>query len=144
MTEEICEICGMRGWHEPCNTALAAAELCQRELDQMMLAKYAKYGGLGLQSEQSRESYARVRMKLEAYLKRPLESAAEFALEGNGWWFIPEGWIGMLGYVIETESEALYPLGSGLHALYGRSGYHVPWGAIDAYLDGRIEPVHEK
>ena len=142
MTEEICEICGKKGRHEPCSSALDAAKRRRRELDQAMLAMYAAHGSFGLCSEMSRNSYLRARELLETHLKRSLQSLPEQALEGHGWWFIPEGWIGMLGFVVEVQSSTIYPLGSGLLALYGRNGYQAPWGAIEAYLDGKVEPVH--
>jgi hypothetical protein len=142
MSEPICEICGKRGWHEPCSRAAAEAQRRGEEADKAMLAKHAKHGAFGLQSTASGESYEKAKDLLETFLGRPVRAPAKRSLEGNGWWFIPEGWIGMLGFVVEVESRTVFPLGSGLQALYGNAGNLAPWGVIEAYLSGEVEGVH--
>jgi len=71
---------------------------------------------------------------------RTLDASVKRSLQGRGWWYIAERWVGMLGFVVEVESSTIFPLGSGLEALYGRSG-HAPWGAIEAYLSRKVEGV---
>ena len=141
MSEDVCEVCGKRGWHEPCSSISAAVELRDRELDEAMLAKHSKHGAFGLTSQESQDAYDRAKQLLEAHLGRVLQAPAERSLEGRGWWFVPEGWVGMLGFVVEVESNTIFPLGSGLLALYGHNGYRAPWGAIEAYLDHGVEGI---
>ena len=140
MSKIICEYCGKYGWHEPCRAALAAAGRRGRELDKAMLAKHAKHGVFGLASQESQASYGRAKQLLETYLSRTLNASVKRSLQGHGWWYIPEGWVGMLGFVVEVESSTIFPLGSGLGALYGRGG-HAPWGAIEAYLSRKVEGI---
>jgi hypothetical protein len=59
-----------------------------------MVKKYGAFGAFGLNSEASRDEYIRSRDLLAHYLKRPVKADFADVLEGKGWWFIPEGWIG--------------------------------------------------
>jgi hypothetical protein len=90
------------------------------------------FGVIGVNSEASQGEWVDAKHLSENYLNREISSDENSVLQGSGWWFIPEGWIGMLGFVVEVQSCTVFPLGSGLQALHGRSGLQAPRGAIEA------------
>lgn len=137
----ICELCGTYGFHPACEARAVEIGRQFAEHDRLYLQTYALHGRYGSAGEASRHSLAQACQVLAAYLQRPVEQDLDRAIEGDGWWFIPEGWIGMIGFIVEKEGDAIYPLGSGLAGRcklpYARSS----WCGIDAYLNGQVEAV---
>lgn len=137
----ICEICGRTGTHPACLARALEVSRQFRECDARLLKQYALHGVYGVAGPESRASFDLAVDALQRYLGRPLQCKLDQAIEGARWWFIPEGWIGMIGFIVEKDSQTLYPLGSGL---VGRSKLlwtPAHWCAIVEYLGGHIEPV---
>lgn len=112
------------------------------ENERRLLEQHALHGAYGVAGAAARQSYDSALAALSAYLERPLDCDLDHAIEGAGWWFIPEGWIGMLGFVVEKEGATIYPLGSGLAARNRLPNASALWCAIDAYLHGQVEAVN--
>jgi hypothetical protein len=109
----ICEYCGRRGEHPECERAVAEAVLRYQKADAALLLRYAAFGEYGVRPE-SEQSFTQACAVLEGYLGRPPSFDRSRSLEANSWWFLPEGWIGMIGFIVEKGTDLLYPLGSGL------------------------------
>ena len=62
--------------------------------------------------------------------RAPQYSAAE-VIEATSWFYIPWGWIGCLGWIVEKDEGTIFKLGSGLGGIDK---------AIDAYQEGTLEP----
>jgi hypothetical protein len=130
----VCELCGRSGRHPACEER--ALEL-QREFDRIdaeMLRQHALFGARGLCSNASSDSFAAARRQLVAYLQRPLDLDPGRAIEGDTWWFLPEGWIGMIGFIVEKATGAVLPLGSGVLGLHRGPRMGADWIAIQYYL----------
>lgn len=135
--DEMCEYCGRKGRHHACEQAVAESARLYREADAAFLRQYAaRYGVHGPSSEQS---FSRACAVLAAFLGRDLECEREQAIEGKTWWFLPERWIGIIGFIVEKESERVFMLGSGLASLSQLKNAYSHWHGIDAYLSGKIQ-----
>lgn len=137
----ICEYCGRSGEHPECEQAVAEAVLRHQKADAELLRKYAEHGAYGIHGPKSTESFTRACASLESYLGRPLSFDCASALEANNWWFLPEKWIGMIGFVVEKETGLVYPLGSGLASLAILPNVGAHWSAILEYVSGHLRPV---
>ncbi|MDM5178965.1 hypothetical protein PO883_17325 [Massilia sp. DJPM01] len=137
----ICEICGKRGYHAACAAHALQAERQFHENDTRQLQQYAVHQVRGAVGPQSQASLDRAVAALAAYLKRPLECDLGNAIEGDSWWFIPEGWIGMIGFIVEKRSSTIYALGSGLVAWSKLPHTGSDWCGIFSYLNGKVNAV---
>ena len=142
--EGICEVCGKRGFHAECDAKVVDLEREYREHDGELLKAHARYGAYGIIGPDSVATYNRAREVLQRYLGRELESSAEEAIEGNSWWYFAEGWIGMIGFVVEKDGAAIFPLGSGLSARCRRPHTPANWSGILAYLAGAVAAGEDK
>ena len=139
--EEACQICGIGtdGMHPAC-AAGARAMAADFEADnQAMLQKHALFQARGIQSDTSRESLARAVACLTRYLKQTPDFDSGKLIEGDDWWFIPHGWIGVMGFVVEKSTQKIFILGSGLASTSVRR--YSCWSGIEAYLAGGVKPV---
>ncbi|NHZ80202.1 hypothetical protein F2P44_13085 [Massilia sp. CCM 8695] len=136
-----CEICGKRGYHEVCAARVLQIERQFLENHVRLLQQHAVHGALGAAGPQSQASLDRAVAALTAYLKRPLECDLGNAIEGDSWWFIPEGWIGMIGFIVEKRSSTIYALGSGLVAWSKLQYTNSDWCGILSYLNGKVDAV---
>lgn len=127
----ICSGCGKHGFHPACEARAVERLRAFDEAKRQLLEQHALHGKKGVVGAASRQSYDCALAALSAYLERPLD--------GAGWWFIAEGWIGMIGYIVEKEGATIYPLGSGLAARYCLPNASADWRAIVAYLNGEVE-----
>jgi hypothetical protein len=137
----ICEYCGRSGEHSECEQAVAEAVLRYQKADEELLRKYAEHGAYGVHGTKSAESFAQACASLEGYLGRPLAFDRASAIEASSWWFLPEGWIGMIGFIVEKGTGLVYPLGSGLGSRTSLPDVGARWSAILEYVSGHVQPV---
>ncbi len=142
--EGICEVCGKRGLHAACDAKVLDIERQYRENGAALLKEHARYGSYGIIGPDSLGTYNRAKVVLQRYLGRELESSAEQAIEGNSWWYFSEGWIGMIGFIVEKDGAAIFPLGSGLLARCPRPHTPANWCGILAHLAGAVAPESNK
>ncbi|NHZ43738.1 hypothetical protein [Massilia aquatica] len=137
----VCSGCGKYGFHPACEARAVERVRAFDEAKRRLLEQHALHGTYGIVGAASRQSYDCALAALSAYLERPLDGNPEHAVEGAGWWFIAEGWIGMLGFIVEKEGATIYPLVSGLAGRYRLPNASADWCAIVAYVNGRVEAV---
>lgn len=139
--EDACQICGtgITGTHPECEARALAIEAEFKADDQEMLKECARFCAYGIHSDDSRESLARAIASLTRYLGYAPEFDEEELIEGDDWWFVSHGWIGVIGFVVEKSTDRIFSIGSGLGAISQRR--YVRWVGIDAYLAGRLKPV---
>lgn len=140
----ICEYCGCSGEHPECEQAVAEAVLRHQKADVELLQRYATHGAYGVHGRKSEESFAQACAVLKSHLGKPLSFDRASALEASGWWFLPEGWIGMIGFIVENGTGLVYPLGSGLASRNIQPDVGASWSAILEYLSGNVRPDQRK
>lgn len=134
----VCEYCGRSGLHPECEHQAAEAIRIQQAQCAKLASKFALHGSYGIVTPESEISLSLAEKSLHAYLgELPAYDAGQL-IEGDRWWFIPVGWIGMTGFVVEKTSQKIFPLGSGLVALHVSPAWPVPWCAIREYLVGNV------
>lgn len=138
----ICEYCGRTGEHPECERAAMEAELRYKRADAEQLQTHSRFGSYGVRGPESEKSFRLACAVLEGYLERPAAFDPDRAIEGDCWWFLPEGWIGMIGFVVEKQTSRLFPLGSGLASWGGAPHAGAVWAAIHQYLSGNVQPVN--
>lgn len=134
----ICESCGKPGQHDVCEARKIDIARRFRDTDLLLLQQHAVQNAYGI-APASRASFERAAEALQAYLRQPLRYNAQRVIEGDSWWFIDEGWIGVIGFVVEKRGGALFALGSARPVACTYSCAH--WDGILAYLAGRVEAV---
>jgi hypothetical protein len=140
--EGICHICGKPGYHEACEKRELEIAKKFKNNDQLFIKRYAVHNKYGV-TESSKSSYHNAFSILDSFLSRQdLKFEKDQVVEGDRWWFFPNDWIGLIGFIVEKETGKIYPLGSGL-AGYDKKYHFVPahWVAIDKYLNGSVESV---
>ena len=135
-----CEICGLSGVHPDCERKAAESELLYRTVDAELLQRYSVAGCYGPSTFASSESLAEASSALRAHLDRDLCYDPSQAVEGHDWWFIPEGWIGVIGFIVQKSDGKIFCLGSGLVGLKSDSSLYAHWAGIDAYFHGGVRP----
>lgn len=138
--EGICEICGKKGSHPECEARMVEAERKIKERDADLLEQHSLFGAYGIVGPDSQKSFVLSVSALQGYLRRPLECDLSCAIEASEWWYIPEGWFGMIGFIVEKSSFTIYPLGSGLVGRCNLEFTSAHWCGIIAYLEGHVEP----
>ena len=139
----VCEICGKSGQHPDCEARARRALYDQLVADAAMLRKHSLHGARGICSSDSLLSLDAAERRLLEYLRRPLEFDPHSLIEAEHWWFIPEGWIGKLGFIVEKQSGKVFPLGSGLAWPGDDATPGGDWSAITRYLQGQVEPTDD-
>jgi len=133
----VCEICGRSGRHSECEERARRRHDETLVADATMLRRHARFGDYGVHSADSARSLEVARLQLEDYLGRATSFDPARCVEGESWWFLPESWIGMIGFIVEKPTGAIFPLGSGIVGLYGHeSRMSASCIAICWYLDG--------
>lgn len=140
----ICHICGEPGYHDTCDQKELDIENEYRKNDVAFLARYSLHDSFGVQ-DSSRCSFNKALDTLRSFLAQPPDFDEARVIEGAEWWFFPNGWIGIIGFIVEKDTNNIYPLGSGLANIHFRNKEYefVPgyWVGIEQYLSGRLEPV---
>ena len=134
----VCEYCGSKGFHPQCELAMAESHRRFQEMDADYLQRYSLHGSYGIVGEESVQTYEQARTALENHLLRPLECGVDRTIEGKNWWFFPEGWIGVIGFIVEKDSNCVIALGSGLVGLSGLANTPGHWCGIVEYVAGRV------
>lgn len=137
----ICNTCGRPGEHEACKRRVEELVRLCREKEAYMFRRYTVHRCKGAVTAELARSLAQAVATLQRYLNRDLDCDLAQAIEGDDWWYLPEGWIGMIGFIVEKRSQAIYPLGSGLAGRCREPHLYAYWCGILAYLDGIAEPV---
>lgn len=139
--EDICELCGRMGVHPACAARAVEIDRLFQESDNRLLEQYALHRRRGIAGHASQASFDQAVDALQGYLGRALECPTDQSIEGDAWWYIPECWIGIIGFVVDKRSFSIFPLGSGLHALSKLTNTPACWSGIFAFLGGHVEPV---
>jgi hypothetical protein len=139
--EGVCHMCGKPGYHEVCEAHEKEIEDKYKENDLLYLKIYAVNGQYGISNN---SSYQLALKTLKEFLDQPPVFDKEYVIEGDTWWYFPNGWIGVIGFIIEKNSSSIYLLGSGWGGIRDEKYKSVPahWVAIEAYINGQIEPVN--
>jgi hypothetical protein len=135
-----CPYCGRSGQHPQCETKAIELDRRYRETDEEHLRKYSVHGLYGVVGPDSEQSFARAFQLLERHLRRLPTFDRASAIEGGEWWFLPEGWIGMIGFIVEKRTDRIFALGSGLGSWRPQADSYAHWCAIHAYLSGHVLP----
>ncbi|MBR7632272.1 hypothetical protein [Janthinobacterium lividum] len=139
--EGVCEICGMQGAHPACEKRAIEADRKVQQRESEFLERYSLHGRRGSVGHYSKDSLDQAVRALQRHLGRPVECDLSYSIEGDSWWFIPEGWIGIIGFIVEKQCLTIFPLGSGLVGRSKLSFTPSAWCGITAYLAGQVEPV---
>jgi len=123
--DEVCEWCGMSGYHPGCQAEMAD----WAEQVRVRLLQFTMGGSFGPDPSGSGMSFGEAVARLEQYLDYVPDFDAEAVIENKRWWYIPHCWIGMLGFVVDKSTGRVYKLGSGLGDLVQ---------ALTAYEQGRV------
>lgn len=75
----------------------------------MFIKKYAVHHQYGV-VESSKPSYNKALSILDPFLSQDPDFDEDKVVEGNKWWFFPNGWIGVIGYIIEKETGRVFRL----------------------------------
>ena len=142
--EGVCHVCGELGYHDECDIRELEIESKIRYIDKLYVGKYAvnrQYGIL----DNNTDAYTKALKSLDSFLNQDPDFDESRVIEGDSWWFFPNSWIGIIGFIIEKETGSIFPLGSGLAGYSGQYKY-VPahWVAIEKYLNGEVEQVKKK
>lgn len=137
----ICEICGKKGMHSHCNAFTIEGRCKVDENDRKYLRKYAVNGGFGAIGADSQASLEHAISVLEKRLGRELECDPGRSIEGDTWWYLPEGWSGVIGFIVEKRSSQIFVLGSGVMARSDLTYTDSAWCGILEYLKGNAEPM---
>jgi hypothetical protein len=106
----VCSICGTD--HAPgASESCIAIERDSERAEQELRARYRLRPGDAGDPERLRSFQAALR-QVEALYQEPLDIAPESALEAHNWWFIPHGWIGCAGHIVDKADGHVNVLGS--------------------------------
>ena len=150
--QEDCCICYKPGRHQECSDIYVKREAQikkdieknkERELkaDIEFLAKYSITGAY-IDETKLNQSYD----KIKKYLNSKVGVSGHHYYEGKGfendeWWYLPYGFIGCVGYIVEKDSLKIFCLGSGyaMKRVNEINGANLLWGGVLAYVDGEVD-----
>ena len=135
--DDVCGICGKSGDipHTDCENKAQELAADYREKMMVMAKAYGISQTFGPSNLDSRMTLDDAVDILSQYLDHELTFDIQRVLENENWWYIPHGWVGVLGFIVEKDSKRIFCLGSGLRT---------EWNAIESYLNGEVEPVVKK
>jgi len=137
----ICELCGTRGLHADCARKLVIHRQQAAARSERYVRQYAVHGVCGAVGHESQQSFEQVSFALEKRLQRKLTSDPALAIEGDNWWYIPEGSIGVIGFIVEKRDLGIFLLGSALVARSELIDTSSAWCGILAYLRAEAERI---
>jgi|TARA_B100000745_G_scaffold77308_1_gene46863 hypothetical protein len=127
--------CAQPGYHIECQWRILAIRAKFEESDKKLLKKYAVSEHYGV-SKNNQEEFKLACKKLAERLQQKLEFDETKVIENESWWFIPHGWIGVLGFIVEKESDDIYIIGSRTEPEFDAYAY---WHGIEWYSSGHGE-----
>jgi hypothetical protein len=140
----VCHVCGEPGYHDACDQREFDIENEYRKKDDIFLKRYSVHDCFGVH-ESSRNSYKSALEALSSFLSQPPDFDETRVIEGHNWWYFPNGWIGVMGFIVEKGNNNIYSLGSGLSNLHFREKEYEfvagCWVGIEKYLSGELDPV---
>lgn len=123
--------CGRPGYHIDCQRKMSAIEDRFDKSDRILLKKYAVNGEYGVNG--NFDEFNIVCEKLANHLRQKLDFDKSKVIENEHWWFIPHGWIGVLGFIVEKTSDEIYVVGSRVNPDVEAYAY---WHGIEWYSTG--------
>ena len=131
---DVCSMCGKSGDlpHPDCENEARLLAIENRTKMIEMANKYGIGKTFGPSNLDSRMDLNEAINVLAQYLDHKPTFEIDQVLENENWFFIPHGWIGVLGFIVEKESKKVFCLGSGLRTA---------WNAIESYVDGKVDPI---
>lgn len=124
--------CGKPGYHIECQQRLSKILNESDSFDRSCIEKYSLTGEYGV-VDSSRDSFNYACKYLSSTLKLTLDYDEADVVEGDTWWFIPHGWIGVLGFIVEKDTGEIYVVGSATSEDYRGAAF---WYGIDQYISG--------
>lgn len=124
--------CGKAGYHIECQQKISATKARFKESDKYLLKKYSVNGEYGV-LKQSINEFNAVCEKLANHLHQELDFDVSKVIENENWWFVPHGWIGVLGFIVEKASDEIYVVGSRTNPDLEAYAY---WHGIEWYSAG--------
>lgn len=127
--------CGKPGYHIDCQRKMLDIKGRFEKSDKNLLEKYAVNGKYGVLKGHLGE-FNIVCEKLANHLRQKLDFDESKVIENEHWWFIPHGWIGVLGFIVEKTSDDIYVVGSRRNPDFEAYAY---WHGIEGYSTGNGE-----
>ena len=132
----VCWVCGNDGLHQECSeifvrgrreleSETAKNQEKRKLLEQKKLNEYSVSGRFGLRNDESCLSYEKAKNLVEQFMDMGHAYDESRIVEGNKFWYVPFYCIGLTGYIVEKNSNKIFPLGSGLGDF---------WSGIEKYL----------
>lgn len=106
----VCELCGQTlvGDHSGCRRLEAQMHAEANQRDEQLIAEFK----LRRVTPENRAGYELAVRAVSKAVEEPVVVNEAHAFEAEGWWFIPYGWIGCAGHIVEKQSGIVKTLGS--------------------------------
>ncbi len=103
---DVCELCDHERTEEHAD--------CLAKVTERKRRRQAEYAAMGIRPllAQSRPSFLEALAHLQAASSKPIAVDESEAFEGDTWWYVPYGWIGCSGHIVDKRAGAVTRLGS--------------------------------